>query len=78
MFLAYIPKKLLILRLHQPANAYDMSKSLIFRLACIVILWLALCWPMLTSQPITLKVILVVIGSGIIIFVPLYKKYFRK
>lgn len=55
-----------------------MSKSLIFRLACIVILWLALCWLMLTSQPITLKVILVVIGSGIIIFVPLYKKYFRK
>lgn len=31
-----------------------------------------------TRQPVNLRVILVIIGSGIIVFVPLYKKYRKK
>lgn len=52
-----------------------MSGGDIFRFTCIGLLWLALCYLLVTSQPVTLRVILVIIGSGIIVFVPLYKKY---
>lgn len=54
------------------------SKALIFQLICILLLWLALCWLVVASQPFTLRVALILIASGIIIFVPLYKKHFRK
>ncbi len=55
-----------------------MNKALIFRMSCIVALWLALCYLMIISQPFTLKTALIIIASGIVVFVPLYKKYFRK
>jgi len=51
------------------------SRSLKFRLACIVLLWLALCYLMVTSQPFSLRIAFVIIASGIVVFVPIYKKY---
>lgn len=54
-----------------------MSKAVIFRLACIVLLWLLLCYLLLTSQPLTGRVVFIIIASGIIVFVPLYKKHFK-
>ena len=47
-------------------------------MCCIATLWLLLCYLMIVSQPLTLKVVLIIIGSGIIVFVPLYKKHFKK
>ena len=43
------------------------------------LLWLWLCWGMFTApHGFTLKSIFIAVASGIIIFVPLWKKYFRK
>lgn len=55
-----------------------MSNGTKFQLACIVVLWLLLCYLLVTSQPFTLKVLFMIIASGIIVFVPLYKKHFKK
>ncbi|MBD5320404.1 MAG: hypothetical protein HDS07_05865 [Bacteroides sp.] len=55
-----------------------MKKVPVFQLCCIAALWLLLCYLMIVSQPLTLKVVLNIIGSGIIVFVPLYKKHFKK
>ncbi len=49
-----------------------------FRFCCIVLLWLALCYIMVVSQPFTLKVPFIIIASGIVVFVPLYKKHIKK
>lgn len=53
----------------------EIKKSDIFRLACIILLWLALCYLVASSQPFSLRVLFVMIASGIIIFVPIVKKY---
>lgn len=55
-----------------------MKKGLILQLTFIAILWLALCYLLIVSTPFTLKTILLIVGTGIIVFVPLYKKHFRK
>lgn len=52
-----------------------MSKYLIFRFVCLVLLWVALCIILLTSRKIDFMVIFSIIASGIVIFVPVYKKY---
>lgn len=52
-----------------------MNKSVIIRFAFIAALWLVLCYLLVVSQPFTLKVAFIIIASGIIVFVPLYKKY---
>ncbi|MDE5687792.1 MAG: hypothetical protein K2I18_04105 [Paramuribaculum sp.] len=49
----------------------------IFRLSCIVLLWLALCFIVVSSQRFTLRVLFILVASAIIVFVPLYKKYVR-
>ncbi len=49
-----------------------------FRFACILMLWLALCYIMVTSRPFTLWVAFVIVASGIVVFVPLYKKHMKK
>ncbi|MCM1111067.1 MAG: hypothetical protein NC336_07665 [Clostridium sp.] len=56
----------------------NIKKTDIFRLSCIAILWVLICWLLIVSQPFTPRVLLVIIASGIIVFVPLYKKYFKK
>lgn len=49
----------------------------IFRLACLTLLWLLLCYLMVVSQKFTLRVAFIIIASGIVVFVPLYKKYLK-
>lgn len=60
-----------------------MKGTVIFRLACIVLLWLFFCGWLLsryiaTDTPITLRSLFPIVASAIIVFVPLYKKYIRK
>ena len=63
-------------------QVYDKLMKLkgsdIFRLCCISALWLLLCVFVVASQPFTLRVLFIVVASGIIVFVPLYKKYVRE
>lgn len=55
-----------------------MNTSNIIRFGFIIVLWLVLCYLLLTrSVKIDFMVIFTIIASGIIIFVPLYKKYIR-
>ncbi len=49
----------------------------IFRLVCITLMWLALCYIVIVSQPFNLRVAFILVASAIIVFVPLYKKYVR-
>lgn len=55
-----------------------MKKGTAVQLTFIAILWVALCYLLITRTPFTLKTILLIVGSGIVVFVPLYKKHFRK
>ncbi|MDE5800659.1 MAG: hypothetical protein K2H74_06510 [Paramuribaculum sp.] len=53
-----------------------MNTATKFRLFCITLLWLLLCWIVVASTPrITLYTIFILVASGIVVFVPLYKKY---
>ncbi|MCX4283695.1 hypothetical protein [Duncaniella dubosii] len=52
-----------------------MTTSERIRLTFIVALWLVLCWLVVTTRPFTAWVAFVIVASGIIVFVPLYKKY---
>lgn len=55
-----------------------MNGSNIIRFGCIIALWLLLCYLLLTrASKIDFMVIFAIVSSGIIIFVPLYKKYIR-
>lgn len=47
------------------------------RLGCIAVLWLLLCWLLIATRPLTLWVLFVIAASGIVVFVPLYKKYVK-
>ncbi len=55
-----------------------MTGSEKFRFFCIAALWVALCYILVTRQAFSLRVVFIVVASGIIVFVPLYKKYVRK
>lgn len=56
-----------------------MRKFTPFRIACIVLLWLFLCYLLIKGyQGINLRVALTIIVSGIIIFVPIYKRNRKK
>lgn len=54
-----------------------MSKSNIFRFVCVTLLWLLLCYLLLTTRKIDFMVVFSIIASGIVVFVPMYKKYKR-
>ncbi len=55
-----------------------MNTSNSIRFGFIVVLWIVLCYLLLTrSAKIDFMVIFTIIASGIVIFVPLYKKYIR-
>ena len=43
----------------------------------MVSLWLILCYFVVAYQPFILRVAFIVIASGIVVFVPVYKKYKR-
>lgn len=50
----------------------------ILRLIFITLLWLVLCYMLVvTSKPLTLRTLFIIVASGIVVFVPLYKKYVR-
>ena len=56
-----------------------MTTGNIIRFACVLLLWLALCYILLTSaERIDFNVVFAIVASGIIVFVPRYKKYVRK
>ena len=56
-----------------------MTTRNLIRFVCITMAWLALCWLLLTrAARIDFMVIFSIVASGIIVFVPLYKKYVRK
>jgi membrane protein implicated in regulation of membrane protease activity len=56
-----------------------MDKYKIFRLTCIFLLWIGLCYIVISSaKQIDFYVIFAVVASGIIVFVPLYKRYVRE
>lgn len=54
-----------------------METSVKIRLVFIALLWLVLCYLVVASQPVTPWVIFILITSGIVVWVPLYKKYIR-
>ncbi|MBO4815084.1 MAG: hypothetical protein J5523_09035 [Muribaculaceae bacterium] len=56
-----------------------MSTANIIRFGLVGIVWLALCYLFLSRmQRVTLVGLFPIIASGIIIFVPMYKKYIKK
>lgn len=55
-----------------------MSTSRLIGIAVLALVWLWLAWFMLKHAGFNLYNILLVAMTGIIIFVPLYKKYFKK
>ncbi len=52
-----------------------MKQGEMIRFVCILLLWLCLCWLVLTKAKIDFMTIFAIVASGIIVFVPLYKKY---
>ncbi len=56
-----------------------MKTQDIFRILLLGAIWLLLVWTMLArTLKVTLATIFWVVASGIIVFVPLYKKYIKK
>lgn len=55
-----------------------MNPAKYIGLTILAIVWLWLSWSILSTSGINIKNLLLVAMSGIIIFVPLYKKYFAK
>ena len=55
-----------------------MNVSNIIRFCFITLLWMMLCGMLLIrTEKIDFMVVFTIIASGIVIFVPLYKKYIR-
>jgi len=55
-----------------------MTTSNIIRFGFIVVLWLVLCYLLIVrSERVDFMTIIAILASGIVIFVPLYKKYVR-
>ncbi|MDD7342078.1 MAG: hypothetical protein PUG64_00150 [Bacteroidales bacterium] len=55
----------------------DSGKSI--RFIFILALWLCLCYLLVTrARQIDFMVIFSIVASGIIVFVPLYKRYYKK
>ncbi|MBP3738336.1 MAG: hypothetical protein J6I72_04725 [Muribaculaceae bacterium] len=56
-----------------------METGNVIRFAFILLLWFGLCYLLLTRVArIDFMTIFTIVASGIIVFVPLYKKYVRK
>ena len=55
-----------------------MTTSNILRFCFIVVIWLVLCYLLIVrSERVDFMTIFAILASGIVIFVPLYKKYVR-
>lgn len=55
-----------------------MKKRVIFGIAVLAAIWIWLAWILLSQGGVTLKNLMVLAITGIIIFVPLYRKYIVK
>lgn len=55
----------------------NIDTPTLIRFVFIGLLWLALCYIMVVSQPFTPRVAFILVASAIIVWVPLYKKYLR-
>ena len=56
-----------------------MTSGNLIRFVCIMLAWLSLCWLLVRRAPrIDFMLVFTIVASGIIVFVPLYKKYVRK
>ncbi|MDE6307166.1 MAG: hypothetical protein K2L90_11340 [Muribaculaceae bacterium] len=65
---------------HQNKSGHQRQRittAVAIRLACICLLWIALVWLVVRSQPLTAWTLFIVAASAIVVFVPLYKKYVR-
>ena len=55
-----------------------MTKYQIFRFSCVTLLWIALCVILLARvERVNFMVLFAIVASGVVVFVPLYKKYVR-
>lgn len=54
-----------------------MTTPLKIRFICMLALWLVLCYMVIASRPINLWTLFVIASSGIVVWVPLYKKYIK-
>lgn len=55
-----------------------MNSYNIFRFICVLLLWLGLCYIMISRRGLDFIAVFSIIASGIIVFVPIYKKYKRE
>lgn len=55
-----------------------MTNAVKIRFVFLILLWLCLAYLVVTTQPFTLKTLFILVASGIVVFVPMYKKYIRK
>lgn len=55
-----------------------MKKGAVVGFMILGAVWAWLAWLLLSKEGLTLKDILIVVMSGIIVFVPLWKRYGRK
>ncbi len=54
-----------------------MDTSTAIRFGFIGALWLLLCYIVVSSQPFTPWIAFIIITSGIVVWVPLYKRYIK-
>lgn len=54
-----------------------MKGYTIFRLLCLTALWILLCYLMIVGRGFTAWTLFIIIVSGGVVFIPLYKKYIR-
>lgn len=54
-----------------------MKKSVIIGLSLLLMVWLWLAWLLLSKGGVNLKNLLILAMTAVIIFVPLWKKYFK-
>ncbi len=54
-----------------------MPTSYKIRFIFLAALWLVLCYMVIASQLLTLWTLFVIVASGIVVWVPLYKKYIK-
>ncbi len=54
-----------------------MDTPTTIRFAFLGALWLILCFLVVATQPFSLRVLFIIVASGIVIWVPLYKKYIK-
>lgn len=54
-----------------------MKTGLIIRFACLITLWVILCYLVISTRGLNFWTLFAIIVSGVLVFVPNYKKYIR-